>query len=104
MAACDPGPNDGRAPLGVLPKSIPAAPDLNGARKARASHDLIVYELHVKGFTLRANSGVTPDRRGTFAGLVEKIPYLKSLGITAVELIPLHQSALKEGSYWGYIP
>lgn len=103
MAACHPGPNDGRAPLGVLPKKIPEVPDLNVARAARASHDLIVYELHVRGFTLRANSGVSPARRGTFAGLVEKIPYLKSLGITAVELMPVHQCDPQEGSYWGYM-
>ena len=53
-ASCYPGPNDGRAPLGVLPRTVAAVPDLSSARAARASHDLIVYELHVKGFTLRA--------------------------------------------------
>ena len=57
----------------------------------------------MKGFTARANSGVSPDRRGTFAGLAEKIPYLKSLGITAVELMPVHQCDPQEGSYWGYM-
>jgi glycogen operon protein len=103
LASCQPGPNVGRAPLGVLPKTVPAVPDLNGARAARASHDLIVYELHVRGFTLRANSGVSPEHRGTFAGLVEKIPYLKSLGVTAVELMPVHQCDPQEGSYWGYM-
>ena len=76
-----PEPNDGRAPLGVLPKT---AQGYNGKqeRPIRPSHDLIVYELHVKGFTARANSGVNPANRGTFAGLTEKIPYLKELGIS----------------------
>ena len=49
----------------------------------------ILYLLHVRGFTRHASSGVT--RRGTFAGLVEKIPYLKELGITAVELMPAYE-------------
>jgi isoamylase len=96
-----PGPNDGRAPLGVLPRTVT---NFNGhERPIRPSHDLIVYELHVKGFTARANSGVSPAKRGTFAGIIEKIPYLKELGITAVELMPVHQADPQEGSYWGYM-
>jgi isoamylase len=96
------GANAGRAPLGVLPRS---AHHTNGnhERPIRPSHDLIVYELHVKGFTARENSGVPAARRGTFAGLIEKIPYLKDLGITAVELMPVHQCDPQEGSYWGYM-
>ncbi len=97
------GPNDGRAPLGVLPRSSKAF-GREVERGPRSSHDLIVYELHVKSFTARANSGVTPEHRATFAGLIEKIPYLKSLGITAVELMPVHQSDPLEGSFWGYMP
>ncbi len=72
--------------------------------------DLIIYELHVRGFTMGANSGVRCP--GTFAGLREKIPYLKWLGITAVELMPIFEfdemMALRnyEGNllmdYWGY--
>ena len=102
IAAGIPGANDGRAPLGVLPRTVQAT---NGyhERPTRPSHDLIVYELHVKGFTARASSGVTPANRGTFAGLIEKIPYLKDLGITAVELMPVQQCDPKEGSYWGYM-
>jgi glycogen operon protein len=102
-AAKHPGPNDGRAPLGILPNSL-LSPDSDGERMPRASYDLIVYELHVKGFTARANSGVTPENRGTFAGLTEKIPYLKSLGVTTVELMPVQQCDPQEGSYWGYMP
>ena len=50
-----------------------------------------IYELHVKGFTARANSGVPADEARHFAGLVEKIPYLQELGVTVVELLPVHQ-------------
>jgi hypothetical protein len=60
--------------------------------------------VHVRGFTQRANSGVAPDRRGTFAGVIEKIPYLRELGVTAVELLPIHQFDPQEGNYWGYMP
>jgi isoamylase len=103
VAASRPGPNDGRAPLGVLARSMPLSRRVVD-RPPRPSYDLIVYELHVKGFTARANSGVSPQNRGTFAGLAEKIPYLKSLGITAVELMPVHQCDPQEGSFWGYMP
>jgi glycogen operon protein len=51
--------------------------------------DSIIYELHVRGFTCHPSSGVTHP--GTFAGLIEKIPYLKQLGVTAVELLPIHE-------------
>jgi isoamylase len=102
-AAIRPGPNDGRAPLGVLPTREEADFEWGESSLPRHSHDLIVYELHVKGFTARENSGVTPEHRGTFAGLAEKIPYLKSLGVTAVELMPVHQYDPGEGNYWGYM-
>ena len=102
IAGGEDGPNDGRAPLGVLPHSEPPS-GRDVERQPRPSHDLIVYELHVKGFTARPNSGVSSKNRGTFAGLVEKIPYLKSLGITAVELMPVQQCDPQEGSFWGYM-
>ena len=71
--------------------------------------ETVIYELHVRGFTRNANSGVTADRRGTYAGLIEKIPYLQRLGITAVELLPVFQfdpHAAPDGlvNYWGYQP
>ena len=69
----------------------------------------IVYEMHVRGFTRHPSSGVDETKRGTFAGLVEKIPYLQQLGITAVELLPVFQfdtQACPFGkvNYWGYQP
>jgi glycogen operon protein len=65
-----------------LDESTPRPP-----RTSRA--DTVLYELHVRGFTIDPSSGV--DRPGTFAGLVEKIPYLKELGVTAVELLPIDE-------------
>jgi glycogen operon protein len=101
-ACTQPGSTAGRAPLGVLP--LEQAPfDWGGDPRPRHTHDAIVYELHVKGFTARSNSGVSPDKRGTFAGLVEKIPYLQELGVTVVELMPIHQFDPQEGNYWGYM-
>ena len=51
----------------------------------------VIYEMHVRGFTRHPNSGVEPEKRGTYAGLIEKIPYLQDLGVTAVELLPVFQ-------------
>lgn len=72
--------------------------------------DLIIYEMHVRGFTKDKSSGV--EFPGTFAGMKEKLPYLKELGITAVELMPIFEfDELRDrrevdGStlfdYWGY--
>jgi glycogen operon protein len=101
-AASKPGANEGRAPLGVLPRATQPF-DWKDSPQPRHTHDTIVYELHVKGFTARANSGVTPEKRGTFLGLIEKIPYLKDLGVTVVELLPVHQFDPEEGNYWGYM-
>jgi len=96
------GPTDGCAPLGRLPKKeVVAIPSGQGPRYT--SRDGVVYELHVKGFTARANSGVTAAKRGTFAGVIEKIPYLQDLGVTIVELLPVHQFDPQEGNYWGYM-
>ena len=97
------GPNAGRAPLGVLTGHQPAF-DWAGDRSQHHESDAVIYELHVKGFTKNPNSGVHPSRAGTYAGLVEKIPYLKELGITVVELMPVFQRDPHEGDYWGYMP
>ena len=74
--------------------------------------DLIIYELHVRGFTRHESSGV--KNPGTFAGLLEKLPYLKELGVNAVELMPVFEfdemqfERIVDGrsliDYWGYNP
>ena len=69
----------------------------------------IIYELHVRGFTRHPSSGVSEEKRGTYAGLIEKIPYLQDLGITAVELLPVFQFDEQDAppgfkNYWGYSP
>lgn len=73
-------------------------------------HDSVIYEAHVRGMT-NLNMDVPPDIRGTYAGLAypSVIEYLKKLGITAIELMPIHQfvndSFLQEkglSNYWGY--
>jgi isoamylase len=66
--------------------------------------DTVIYELHIGGFTKNPNSGVKDEARGTFAGLVEKIPYLQDLGVTVVELMPVFQCDPSDGNYWGYMP
>lgn len=83
-----------------------------GARKQLENklEDLIIYEMHVRGFTMSPTSGV--EARGTFEGIREKIPYLKELGVNAIELMPIFEfdemdSAREhEGrqllDYWGY--
>jgi len=101
--AMKPGPNHERAPLGVLLEPRHAF-DWSGEVSPGPESDAIVYELHVKGFTKNPNSGVDSSRAGTYAGLIEKIPYLKDLGITVVELMPIFQRDPHEGDYWGYMP
>ncbi|MBF0456296.1 MAG: glycogen debranching protein GlgX [Nitrospirae bacterium] len=76
--------------------------------------DSIIYELHVRGFTRHPSSGV--ENPGTYAGIIEKIPYLKELGITAVELLPITEfeemdsdrvnplSGQRLMNLWGYQP
>jgi isoamylase len=75
----------------------------------RPSSQTVIYEMHVGGFTRHPNSGSPAKIRGTFAGLIEKIPYLKDLGITAVELLPVFQFDAQDCppgrvNYWGYQP
>jgi len=69
----------------------------------------VIYEMHVAGFTRHPSSGVAPERRGTYAGMIDKIPYLQDLGITAVELLPVFQFDRQDCppglvNYWGYSP
>jgi glycogen operon protein len=74
----------------------------------------VIYETHVRGFTIHPTSGL--EHPGTYRGLVEKIPYLKELGVTAVELMPVQEfnedqvmsidphTGKPLGNYWGYDP
>jgi isoamylase len=68
-----------------------------------------IYELHVRNFTRHPSSGLAESRRGTYAGLIEKVPYLRSLGVTAVELLPVFQYDPQDApsgriNAWGYSP
>ncbi len=81
------GSNAGRGPLGELP-SPEAHFDWGADHRPRHTHDTVIYEMHVRGFTRRANSGVSEAARGTFAGVIEKIPYLKELGVTVRRTAP----------------
>ena len=103
QAAIGPGSNVGKAPLGLL-SSCEDVFDWGRDKHPRHESDAIIYELHVKAFTNHPHSGVSPDGRGTYAGLIEKIPYLKELGITVVELMPVFQYDPQEGNAWGYMP
>jgi isoamylase len=96
------GSNAGRAPLGVLLRE--AEFSVTADRRPVHTSDLVIYEMHVRAFTARDNSGVSFNKRGTFAGVIEKIPYLKELGVTAVELMPVTQQDPEEGGNWGYMP
>jgi glycogen operon protein len=96
-----------------LPKCVvvdPAFSWSNDAPPATPWHDTIIYELHVRGFTMR-HPAVPPELRGTYTALTlpPVIDYLKGFGITAVELLPVHQyiadKHLRERgltNYWGY--
>jgi glycogen operon protein len=108
LAAARPGDN-----TSVAMKSVVAAPgqyDWEGdVPLKRPFAEAVIYELHVRGFTRHPNSGVACEKRGTYAGLIEKIPYLKDLGVTVVELLPVFQFDPQSApagvvNYWGYQP
>jgi len=81
----------------------------------RTMRELVIYEMHVRGFTIHSSSRLSnPDHRGTFLGIIEKIPHLVALGVTAVELLPMFEFDETDCSkmnpvtleplynYWGY--
>lgn len=103
LAAVRPGSNAGKASLGVLAGDSEHF-DWQGDHRPRHEADTVIYELHIGGFTRNPNAGVKDEARGTFAGLVEKIPYLNDLGVTVVELMPVFQYAPSDGDYWGCMP
>ncbi len=107
--ACHPDDNVATSMRSVV--IDPAAYDWEGDRPLhRPLAESVIYEMHVRGFTRSSTSGVANP--GTFAGVIEKIPYLQSLGVTAVELMPVFDFDEKEivrvheerelKNYWGY--
>ena len=107
-AAARPGDN-----VAVAMKSVVADPDRydwqGDLPLKRPLAETVIYELHVGGFTRHPSSGVAIEKRGTYAGLIQKIPYLKDLGVTAVELLPVFQFDAQDcppgkTNYWGYAP
>ena len=100
------GNNCAKALKGVVVD--PSTYDWEGDRHPRIPYSSsVIYEMHVGGFTRNPNSGISAAKQGTYAGLIEKIPYLKELGITTVELLPVHQfdpQDVRPGlkNYWGY--
>ncbi|MCE9545957.1 MAG: glycogen debranching protein GlgX, partial [Planctomycetia bacterium] len=85
--------------------------DWQGDRHLRRSlSETVIYEMHVRGFTRSPSSGATNP--GTYLGVIDKIPYLQSLGVTAVELMPVHEFPIRDThgnpmsrpNYWGYDP
>jgi glycogen operon protein len=104
---------DGDDDAAAIPKSVVIDPwfDWEGDELLRTPwHETVIYEAHVKGLTAR-HPGVREDLRGTYAGLAsdEAIAYLKLLGVTAVELLPIHHIADEDflhrkglTNYWGY--
>ena len=85
MSAFQPGDNSATAMKSVVADL--GSYDWEGDKPlGRPYSRSVIYEMHVGGFTRHPNSGVQPQHRGTYLGLVEKIPYLQELGITAVEL------------------
>jgi isoamylase len=107
-AASVPGDNAATAMKSVVVD--PDAYDWEGdAPLSRPASRTIIYEMHVRGFTRHPSSGLPEKTRGTYAGLIEKIPYLQQLGITAVELLPVFQFDSQDApagrtNYWGYAP
>ena len=96
-----------------IPKSAVINPFFDWGSSSRPNipwHRTVVYETHVKGFTMQ-NAAIPDDLRGTYAGMAHpaSVKYLQRLGVTSVELLPVHQfvqdSALKSRglrNYWGY--
>ena len=109
QAARAPGDN-----VAFAMKSVVTAPrgayDWEGDRPLhRPFAETVIYEAHVRGLTCHPTSGVPPSARGTYAGLIEKIPYLADLGVTAVELLPVfqfdsHDAPRGRVNFWGYQP
>jgi isoamylase len=107
------GSSNDRDSAPFMPKAVVTSPwfDWGNDRQPRTPyHETVIYETHVKGFTAR-HPGIPAELRGTYAGLAHpaSVEYLLSLGVTAVELLPVHQFVhdahlIEKGlrNYWGY--
>ena len=101
---------DGRENTAIAPKCIVVDDrfDWQGDTPPHTPLEkLVIYETHLKGFTAHPSSGVTNP--GTYLGFIEKIPYLKDLGVNAVEFLPIHEHSTEDfllakglTNYWGY--
>jgi glycogen operon protein len=101
---------DTRDNTAIVPKSIVVDDQFDWRGDAPPDiplEKLFIYEVHLKGFTAHPSSGVREP--GTYLGFIEKIPYLKALGIDAVEFLPLHEIYVEDfltskglTNYWGY--
>jgi glycogen operon protein len=107
-AAMMPGNNWGQAMKSAVVD--PTTYDWEGDETIKRPYsETIIYEMHVAGFTKHPNSGVPEEERGTYSGIIHKIPYLIELGVTAVELMPVFQFDPHDAfrgltNYWGYSP
>ena len=111
--AADPGTPSTLDSAGHMPRSLVTDPAFSWQDAQRPWYryaDTVLYEIHVKGFTMR-HPDIPPPLRGTYAGLGHDaaIAYLTDLGVTTVELLPVHQSVpesflIQRGltNYWGY--
>jgi isoamylase len=94
-AAGEPGcTTSGRAPVA---KAMPWPAQRAPRRSSRAP---VVYEAHVRGMT----AGAAVEHPGTYRALIDELDRIAALGFSVIELLPVHQNDLQEGSYWGYMP
>lgn len=107
-AACKPGDNAATSMKSVVADL--STFEWEGDRPLyRPFRRSVIYEMHVAGFTRHPSSGVSAANRGSYCGVIENIPYLQGLGITAVELLPVYQFDANDApsgvsNYWGYDP
>src|SRR2546425_920731 len=108
QAARQPGDTTATAMKSVV--ADPSRYDWEGDTPLQRSYaHTVIYEMHVGGFTRHPSSGLPLATRGTYAGVIAKIPYLQELGVTAVELLPVFQFDAQDSppglvNYWGYSP
>ncbi len=106
-AAAAPGDNTARALRSVVVDN--ARYDWQGDRPLSTPAREVIYEMHVRGFTAHASSGLDDGVRGTYAALATRAGWLRELGVTAVELMPVHEYDAQDAppgrtNAWGYSP